>query len=214
MATIPRSETHDLHEQDVVELESQLFALTLDDKGPDLDSHSRLWSSRADFQGAKETDHVLPSLNELPLEHLISGAHRLSINDSAPPPTFPASAPSPSIPSQTTPNPPSKAGRLRIRSLRVLAAIQDHVRSLSYELSQPQGEAGIKRIESLLAEHQRQVEKVPYKSVSKEKNLLLNELRRLFVLCAARHIDLGENAEHPVEVNTGENNLSCICLRG
>jgi hypothetical protein len=107
-STIPSLPANNSEEQDFADLEAQMFALTLGDEGSDLNRHSRLWSSRFDFQVDTETSLILPTLNSLPLDHLISGINNLSFNDSAPPPTSAAPAPSASTPYQTSNSMPSQ----------------------------------------------------------------------------------------------------------
>jgi len=185
-------------------LSSRLFTLAIDDEGPDINSHSRLWTSRADFQAAREPSHALPKLKESPVGPLITGAQRLISPSTAQASFVPQNAFPP--PGSSSANPISLTvpphNRQHARHLQVLANIESRILQLGGELSQAQGPE-IAQIESQLLMLHSQLEKVSLKSVAHIKERLLNSMRPMFIICAA-HTAGGPDVTGPVLINSGE----------
>src|SRR5271154_4759027 len=188
-------------------LSSRLFAHTLNDDSPDINGHSRLWSSRADFQDAREPSHTLPQLNQSPVEPLIASTQRLldptavqSLEGSS----GPQHSPFPPIPSTTNPSsqtvPPHS--HRHNRHIQVLANIESRILRLGNELSRARG-AEVAQIQSQLQMLHGQLEKIHLKSVEQVRDRLFNALRPLFIICAA-HTTGETQVSGPFTINSGE----------
>jgi hypothetical protein len=197
-------EEDDGEDMSVEGLSSRLFTLTIDDDGPDINSHSRLWTSRADFQAAREPSHALPKLRASPVESLIAGTQRL-VSPSAeqasslPQNSFPSPGPSSANPSSLTATPHN---RLHARHVQILENIESRILQLGRELAQAQGPQ-IVQIESQLLMLHGQLEKISLKSVAQIKEKLYNVMRPMFIVCAA-HTAGGADVTGPVPINSGE----------
>jgi hypothetical protein len=200
---IPRA-THEDDGDEDEGLGSRLFTLIIDDKGPDIDGHSRLWTSRTDFQAVSRSGHILPKLREPPLELLIAGTQQL---------IGPSAEQASSVPQNVSPSPGSSSvnsssstaprhNRLHARYLQVLANIESRILQLRSELSQA-SEPEIPQIESQLHALRSQLETVQLKSVVQIKDSLLDAMRPLFIFCAA-HPARGAEVTGPVPINSGE----------
>jgi hypothetical protein len=185
-------------------LGSRLFTLIIDDTGPDIDGHSRLWTSRTDFQAVSRSGHILPKLREPPLELLVAGTQRLISSSAEQASSVPqnASPPPGSSSVNSSSSTPPRHNRLHARYLQVLANIESRILQLRSELSQASGPE-IPQIEAQLHVLRSQLEKVQLKSVVQIKDSLLDAMRPLFILCAA-HPARGAEVTGPVPINSGE----------
>ena len=188
-------------------LSSRLFTHTLNDDGPDINSHSRLWSSRADFQDAREPGHTLPRLNQSPVVPLITSTQRL-LNSNIMQPLEDSSVP---LQRSLLPTTSSSANRSHQTApphnhrhkqhLQVLANIESRIFRLGHELSQARG-AEVVQIESRLQMLSGKLEKIRLKSVEHVRDRLFNALQPLFIICAT-HTTREAQASGPVTINSG-----------
>ena len=81
-----QAEQAEIEARDINSAEAQMFALALTDCGPDPSSQpSKLWTSRAEFQGSASHNHRLPDhSSSLPINDILEGVTRLSVSATMP----------------------------------------------------------------------------------------------------------------------------------
>jgi hypothetical protein len=213
-------------EEVLADLDSRVLVMTLTDEGLDIDSSSRLWTTRAEYQD----NTSLPSLSDVTpdVELLMSGMSRLAMESAT------ASAPNPPASSSSAPSIPIRAhgahaneqvatphlhlrpqrarNHLTAKNLVILRRIEDRITLLRNNIASGVVGAWNKEADHLLEALNGVRRKAEV--VQEEKRRLLAELKALRDMCIGQVNNQSHARLGPVNYNTGErlvvSNLVCF----
>jgi hypothetical protein len=202
-------------------LSAQAFVAAFADDDPNWDRHSRLWSSRAEFQATTSSSANHLSATSPPVDDLIAGVSRLLINRSASLPTSQPPAPNNTMPPTTDPRHtnepirsgtilPPGSGRHRYRrtqkTLRLLERINAKVLCCRESLLASSSTPELRRLDFDILQLQAKLGKVTRQSVEVDakKKELSDQLQQLHASCAEMISSPHVVPINPVTFNAGE----------
>lgn len=211
--------TQDPSEDSLDAVNANVIASTVTDEGPDIDAHSRLWSSRADVQAAVS----LGDTNDSPIlaTDIQPSVERLLRTHSSPTfiPHHPNQTPAPQPPPSSPPIPPPRpaspptqilAGRRRNHKvMMVLKRIEEGLAQQSQSIQQVGSLQGLLPFHSHIKNISDALGKVTSQSsdVKAEKGRLQQRLSHLFALYTEKRTfftNAGVLPDGPVEFNAGK----------